>query len=277
MTTRGPAVQALPAATVVLVRDGAHGIEVLLMQRNLQSRFVPGNYIFPGGSLDPEDSAPGTFALCAGLTDAQASAALGVAAGGLAYWVASIREAFEEAGLLLAYAAPGRLVELERAADTGQFIALRRALDEGRASFPAMLRERSLSLATDRLIYFSHWITPVGAPRRYDTRFFAAAAPEAQVTLHDNRETISSVWIAPGQALDRHRTGEFKMRFPTVRTLEAFAEFETADSALAAMRVQRAVPALLPRIVQDGKRLLPGEPGYDEAGKAGSAGQWEWQ
>ena len=93
----------LPAATVTLVRDSVSGPEVLMMQRNLKSKFVPGAYIFPGGALDAEDDAPALQALCAGVADTEANRMLGIPAGGLAYWAAAIRESFEEAGVLVAY------------------------------------------------------------------------------------------------------------------------------------------------------------------------------
>src|SRR5512140_1645154 len=118
----------VPSATVTLVRDGAHGLEVLMMERNLQSLFVPGIYLFPGGALDAQDSAPEAGGLCAGLDDASASALLGVASGGLAYWIAAIRESFEEAGLLLAYDTSGDIVELIRDDVIGRFSAHRSAV-----------------------------------------------------------------------------------------------------------------------------------------------------
>jgi hypothetical protein len=127
----------------------------------------------------------------------------------------------------------------------------------------------------DRLVYFSHWITPVTAPRRYDTRFFLAAAPESQEPLHDNRETISHLWVSPGVALDRHRGGDFNMRTPTIRTLEQFADFSTVDSLLQGMRSQRHIPALLPRIDKQGRRLKPGDAGYEEAATAEGRGAWK--
>ena len=266
---------AVPAATVTLVRDGRHGLEVLMMQRNLQSGFVPGNYMFPGGALDPQDAAFETYALCEGLTDAQASAALEVASGGLAYWVAAIRESFEEAGLLLACEAGGAIVELIREDVIERFSTHRRAVDEGSRSLAAIVREEGLRIAAGRLAYFGHWITPVGGPRRYDTRFFIAEAPPAQAPLHDNRETISHLWIAPGTALDRNRAGGFKMRRPTTRTLELFAGYERTASLLRAMREQKSVPAILPRIGRDGRRLLPGEAGYEEAA-ADASGRGTW-
>ena len=98
----------LPAATVTLVRDAPLGLEVLMLQRSMALKFMPGAYVFPGGALDPGDDSAELHGLCVGLDDAAASQALGLARGGLAYWIAAIREAFEEAGILLAYDASGR-------------------------------------------------------------------------------------------------------------------------------------------------------------------------
>lgn len=264
----------VPSATVTLVRDGGHGLEVLMMERNLKSVFVPGNYVYPGGAVDAPDAASAAFELCAGLDDALASALLGVASGGLAYWVAAIRESFEEAGLLLAYDSGGGIVELIRDEVIERFSAHRRAVDEGSRTLAAIVGEEGLRIAADQLVYFSHWITPVGGPRRYDTRFFIAEAPRAQAPLHDNRETISHVWIHPGAALDRHRAGSFKMRTPTVRTLQLFAAHDNAGSLIKAMRSQKSVPLIQPRISRDGRRLLPGEAGYEEAVGSGR-GKWQ--
>jgi 8-oxo-dGTP pyrophosphatase MutT (NUDIX family) len=256
----------LPAATVTLVRDGANGVEVLLMQRNLHSGFVPGHRVFPGGALDEHDASPEMEALCAGISDAAASRRLGVSSGGLAYWVAAVREAFEEAGLLLACGRDGALVEFRHEALAQRFLEHRRAVDEGRRPFADVLREEGLRLAASRLVYFSHWITPVGRSRRYDTRSFVAAAPAAQEALCDQRETIDHVWISPGAALDRHRCGEFEMRLPTVRTLELFADFNECGSLIKAMAARREIPPILPRLLAGERYLMPGEPGYEEAG-----------
>ena len=116
--------------------------------------------------------------------------------------------------------------------------------------------------------YFSHWITPEGAPRRYDTRFFVTAAPPEQVPLHDDRETIAHTWIAPQDALDRCERGEFEMIFPTIRNLEAISRFAKSADLLAAAAAIEDVPTILPRIAPDGEGvriLLPGDPGYEEA------------
>ena len=265
----------IPSATVTLVRDAAHGPEVLLMQRNLQSGFVPGAYVFPGGALDSGDDAPAARELCSGLTDAQASAALGIARGGLAYWVAAIRESFEEAGLLLAYDAQRRMLALDGPGRVERYTRHRHALNQGACNLTDILRAENVTLAADQLVYSGHWITPLSAPRRYDTRFFVAVAPPAQEPLHDNHETISHVWIRPADAIDRHRRDEFKMRFPTVRTLEGYTAYKSVDALMKAMRARRDIPSILPHIKRDGAHLLPGDPGYEDATTREQQGQWK--
>ena len=264
-----------PSATVTLVRDVPGGIEVLMMRRNLQSGFVPGMYVFPGGALDDDDLSFKNNMLCKCLDDAAASGALGLACDGLAYWAAAIREAFEECGLLLAYDAAGRMIEFGEPARAARFAEHRRRLNEGALDFAALLAAEDLRIAADQLTYFSHWITPVGAPRRYDTRFFVARAPAGQEPMHDARETIDAVWMRPQEALERHARGSLEMRTPTVRTLEAFAAHGTVDTLIAALSQLRDVRAVLPRIAKDGRRVLPGEPGYEEAGTAEGAGRWQ--
>lgn len=266
----------LPAATVTLVRDADAGPEVLMMQRNFNSGFVPGAYVFPGGALDEADDTAAMHTLCgAGIDDAQASRALSIAQGGLAYWTAAIRESFEEAGLLMAYGAGSRLVMLDQPEVVERYRQYRRALNAGERSFADILGAENLKLATDQLVYFSHWITPVSAPRRYDTRFFVALAPPAQEPLHDNQETISHLWVRPADALDRHRKGEFNMRLPTSRTLEEFAAYASVDTLMKAMRARRSIAPVLPLIRPDGAHLLPGEPGYADMNARGLQGKWK--
>jgi len=258
-------IQPQPAATVTLVRDAPRGLEVLMLQRSHSLKFMPGVYVFPGGALDAADSSPEIQAMCAGLEDEAASRALGVERGGIAYWVAAIREAFEEAGILLAYDASGSMVSLHGDA-AERYRAHRSSLDERRGDFGAIVRDEGLRLAVDRLTYFGHWITPVSAPRRYDTRFFLAVAPERQEARHDNYETIAHVWMRPQEALDLCARETLNMRFPTIKTLEQFTRCATAAELVAVLSSTRVVRPLLPRMTRDGRTLLPGDPGYDEAG-----------
>jgi 8-oxo-dGTP pyrophosphatase MutT (NUDIX family) len=259
------------AATVMLVRDRADGtgMEVFMLRRNLNSDFVGGAYVFPGGAVDEADRHADLEAVCEGRSDDQASVLLGVERGGLAYWVAAIRESFEEAGVLLAYEAGSTEVISFKDPETAERFNLhRKAVDSGDVRLLEVCAQEGLRLAVDQIHYFSHWITPVGPPRRYDTRFFVAAAPPEQVPLHDDRETIANTWIRPDEALDRHAKGEFEIIFPTIKNLEAIARFDRSADLLAAAAAIEEVPTILPRITadEDGVRiLLPGDPGYDEA------------
>lgn len=251
------------ASTVMLVRDGADGLEVCMLQRNLNSDFVGGAYVFPGGAVDPEDASPETAAVCRGRDDESASALVGVASGGLAFWVAAIRESFEEAGLLLASDGSGSTVSFEDPAVASRFAIHREAVDAGQRRLSDVCVEESLSLTVGDMHYFSRWVTPLGAPRRYDTRFFVAAAPEAQVALHDDREVIGSLWITPRAALADHESGRMTMIFPTVRTMVALSRFDSAGAVLAHARAQQEVSVIVPMMREEGGGLrlyLPGDP-----------------
>jgi 8-oxo-dGTP pyrophosphatase MutT (NUDIX family) len=281
-------VAARDAATVMLVRDaeGESGpaLQVCMLRRHLNSDFVGGAYVFPGGKVDDDDRTAGAEASCLGRSDADASALLGIESGGLAFWVAALRECFEEAGVLLAYpqgSAPGSpLVDVTDPSVRSRLAARRIEVNAGTVDFLEACRAEGLCLAVDRVHYFSHWITPEPAPKRYDTRFFVTALPPGQVPIHDDHETTATVWVEPAEALERARAGEFDIIFPTIKNLEAIARFQTSAELLAAAAAVERVPTVLPRVVADERGfriLLPGDPGYDEAvgpssGTAGAAG-----
>ena len=180
-----------------------------MLRRNLDSDFVGGAFVFPGGAVDPEDRHDDLEAVCRGRTDADASARLGIERGGLAFWVAAIRESFEEAGVLLAYHPDGDVIRLADPETNERFAAHRAAVDGGQRRLVEICEEEGLQLAVDAIWYFGHWITPVGAPRRYDTRFFVTLAPPAQTPVHDDHEVIANTWIRPKEALARHGDGDF--------------------------------------------------------------------
>lgn len=254
------------AATVVLLRDGTNGVEVFMLKRNLNSDFVGGAYVFPGGGVDDADRSDDLEAICQGLSDADASQALGVATGGLAFWVAAIRESFEEAGVLLAYNGDATVVELDDPVASERWREHRKAVDGGQRRLAEVCQAEGLHLAVDGMYFFSHWITPAGAPRRYDTYFFVAAAPQAQTPLHDDHEVIANEWVRPADALARVLNGELTMLPPTIAALQAIDGFDTVAEALATARKITSVPSVLPRIIQqDGNvhLVLPGQPGYD--------------
>ncbi|MCP5029383.1 MAG: NUDIX hydrolase [Actinomycetia bacterium] len=262
------AVQVRDAATVMLVRDTDEGPEVFMLQRHLNSDFVGGAYVFPGGGVDTEDRHDDLELVCEGRTEAETSAELRIESGGLAFWVAAVRECFEEAGVLLAYDADGKVVDLSDPAIDERFQAHRASVDSRERRLVEICEEESLVLATDDIHYWSHWITPVGPPRRFDTRFFVAPAPAAQVAAHDNRETVDNLWVRPADALERHRLGKLEMIMPTIANLEQIGRFDSVAELLDAARQITDVPAILPKITIDAhgtpSALMPGDAGYDD-------------
>ena len=262
MTAPSPALPR-PAATVLLLRDCDRGLEVFMERRHLHSGFVGGAYVFPGGVVDPEDHFDES--LCVGIDEGTASRTLELDHGGLAYWVAAIRECFEESGVLLAYDASGRLLDFSDPAVEERYRELRQRLNDSAITLEELAREHRLRLATDRVAYWSHWVTPVGEGRRYDTRFFAAQSPSAQTAEHDDHELTDSAWVTPLEALDRGAARDWFIIFPTVRTLLKLAEFRTADDALAWARSAREIPRNQPKVdfLQDPPRVvLPEDAGY---------------
>jgi 8-oxo-dGTP pyrophosphatase MutT (NUDIX family) len=259
------------AATVMLVRDQPAGMEVFMLRRNLNSDFVGGAYVFPGGKVDDSDRTDDLSAVCDGRSDEGASDLLGIDRGGLAYWVAAIRECFEEAGVLLAFpAADGerRVLSLVEPAVAARYARYRTEVYAGTLRLVDLCLLEGLCLDARRIHYFSHWITPEGGPRRFDTRFFVAAAPPEQVPLHDDGETIANLWIRPADALDRHHAGRLELILPTMKNLEAISRFDRSEDLLAAAAALEQPPTILPRVVKDSEGLrivLPGDPGYDDA------------
>jgi 8-oxo-dGTP pyrophosphatase MutT (NUDIX family) len=257
------------AATVMLVRDADDGLEVFMLRRTLNAVFVGGFHVFPGGAVDDADRAHDVEAQCRGLTDATASELLDVPHGGLAYWVAAVRECFEEAGVLLAAPPDGNIVDFHDDETVARFEQYRRAVYQGDLRLVELCAIEGLCLALDGIYYLSHWITPVGEPRRFDTRFFVARAPRAQEPLHDDRETIESLWTRPHVALNRYRAGELQLIMPTIKHLEYLADFETTEGVLCDAAAIRNPPTIQPRMRVDGddvELFLPGEPGFDEIG-----------
>jgi len=248
------------AATVMLVRDDPD-LEVFMLRRNLESEFVAGAYVFPGGAVDADDRDPALLARVHGRSDAGASALLELELGGLGFWVAAIREAFEEAGVVLARGGDdGEPVGLDDPVTAARFEEARLAIGRGERPFLDFVLSEDLLLDAGGLHLFSHWITPPGAPRRYDAWFFVAEAPEGPSYHHADTETVASVWVRPADALERAQRGEIELIFPTMRSLATMSEFATADGFVDAVRAATAGPQ--PRFVADhnGARvLLPGE------------------
>jgi 8-oxo-dGTP pyrophosphatase MutT (NUDIX family) len=228
-----------PAATVLLVRDradgnepGDDGIEVLMLERRLDSGFVPGAWVFPGGALDPSDHEPAAHRITDGPHEEPASAELGIPEHGLAHRVAAVRETFEESGVLLAEHPPRTAPDptlVER------LQADRHRLEVGELTVVDLCARHDLRLRTAALRPFAHWITPEGAPRRYDTRFFLTPAPAGQLATPCGREATAAHWVTPEQVLGRAATGELPLILPTERCLRSIAAYRSTASLLAAV------------------------------------------
>lgn len=269
-----PDVALRPAALVVPVRQGPSGPEVFMMQRDPNAAFVPGVYVFPGGAVDTADATESLEACLAGRTEAEARQRLAIAENGLAYWVAAVRECFEEAGLLLARHADGRWPRAE-ARELQRWRELRHQLHAGEISLADVCSQLDVQLALDQLHYLSHWVTPRGQRRRFDTRFFLAEAPTEQPAEHDGAEAVASCWVRPSQALDDHRKGDFPLVFATRTTLEMLASFDSTQSLIRYVSELKEIPTIMPRMAT-GRRGVqavgPRDPAWAEIGRVDPAG-----
>ncbi|MBV7540161.1 MBL fold metallo-hydrolase [Acidovorax sp. sic0104] len=223
-----------PAATVLLLRDaaasgGAGGLEVLMTRRSDKASFAPGAYVFPGGGIDALDAAPQTHA-AADRRPTQSDLHLTQA-------IAAIRESFEELGVLLArHAADGCWAGASDIA----------ALDRHQP-FAAQCSARGLRLAADSVFLLAHWITDRDLPRRFDVPFLVARMPEGQEPVADEAEQFEPVWVKPADALSRHEAGQFFMIFPTIRTLQRLARFDTTQAVFDALADEHPLWTSCPR------------------------------
>ena len=255
-----------PAATVLLVRDCGDELEVLMVKRSKRPPF--GNlYVFPGGKIDESDKDLNITNFCNGLNDEQASIKLGVNEGGLSYWVACVRECFEEVGILLAIKNNGEELDLN-GADKHKFDNYRRMLLENKISLLEICKKENLSLNLNNIEPFSHWITPEIEIKRFDTRFFIAYIPAKQTEKHDGNELTDSVWISPKKALDKSLNGEMPMIMPTISNLQQCLEFDSGQKLLEhqSKLTNDDIPSILPKFFKnEGKwvGLLPGDEDYD--------------
>lgn len=237
------------AATLVLLRDGAAGLETFMLERGSAAAFVPGAHVFPGGALDDTDLDPAIYARCDGLEDIAASRRLDLPRDGLAYWVAAIRESFEEAGVLLATDESGAEPDWRDPALRARLAEARRALHSDEAGLAEILSAERLHLPVTRLRYYGHWVTPPGPPRRYSTRFFAVRAPAGQNLTHDGIETVAGGWTTPGQALRRYRRGELSMILPTEMQLQLLRRFPDTETLLTELDAMKRIPKVAPESV----------------------------
>lgn len=252
------------AATVLLI-DNRPELQVFIMKRNANILFAGGMWVFPGGSVDDGDSAASYGRYCIHRSDTSASEQLGLARGGLAYYVAAIREAFEEAGVLLARhcesETPLELIDTETRL---RFNGLRAAVNEGSTDFLEVVEQENLILDAAQMHYIARWITPPGSPRRYDTRFFVSRMPADQDPIPDDNELVGSSWLSPREIISRVAANEMGMLPPTLRMVEALGAFETAEQVIEAARANltdERVPMMAGAAVSGGA-IPKAEPGW---------------
>lgn len=228
-----------PAATVLALRPAAAGFEVLMVRRAREARFMGGAHVFPGGGVDDIDHGP----------EAEAVVRWSGHPDEFPWRAAALRELAEEAGIV-----PGTSLDLEEHA-TG-------------ADLYRHLAAAGVTLDADRLAWVSNWITPRGLPRRFDARFYAIAVPGDTAVRSDQREVYDAVWVRPDDALAAADSGAWQVEMPTRAHLEMLTACRDIGEVLA--RGVGVPPAIEPRLVIDDTgawgAVLPGEPGYEEAG-----------
>jgi 8-oxo-dGTP pyrophosphatase MutT (NUDIX family) len=249
------------ASTIVVIRNENELLEILMLRRSSEVTAASGAHVFAGGGLEAVDAEVVRRGLFSGLDDVSAGRRLDLATGALAYYCAALRELFEEAGLLFVDAL-GPTASLRG----DQLTFWREELVERRVTWPDLLEREGLRLALGGLEYLAHWVTPVGRPRRFDTRFFVAAAPSGQDALADAGEIVEHVWTSAAAALERFESGEWSMLVPTVRTLCELSVHDDVDDVLrwaATAKVRRIQPR---EIERDGRVVVvvPGGPGYED-------------
>lgn len=218
----------LPASTVVLIRpDGKNGYQIYLNRRPDQMEVYAGVHVFPGGRVEQNDYSPNMLAVTRGMTPTEAQEKLGSALAPercLGYWVAAVRELFEEAGihffLRSSDLAEGPSLPEELSA---RLAGKRAALQRGEITLPELLISEGLYCDVAPLSYFFHRVTPEHYPVRFDTRFYLAVLPGNQIPLHASEEVSESLWIAPDAALERAEAGDYRMMPPTVAVLRTLS------------------------------------------------------
>ena len=243
-----------PAATVVLCRETGDDMEIFMVVRHHQIDFSSGALVFKGGKHDEGDQDSSLLDLCH--TGDNENTTL------LPFKAASIREAYEESGILIAreqnsgeWVTGDRLQSLESSRD---------AINASELSWLDFLQQEKLAPACDQLVHFAHWITPNMMPKRFDTHFFAVKAPDDHIGLHDGGEMVDSVWISPKTLLQEAEEDKWTVIFPTkcnVQLLEQSLSFSELEHAAQ----QRGVIPVEPWLTkeEDSTYLcIPEEAGY---------------
>ncbi len=256
------------STTVILVREKtSKEFEVFLVRRHDASAFMGGNYVYPGGRVDPADQSPNILSFCRGLSPEKACEILenSLPDESIGYWIAGVRELFEEAGILLACDTEGKILTCANRIEREKLLHHRESLLEKNLSFTHLAQQEKFFLALDQLHYYAHWITPEARTIRFDTRFFVALHPSGQEACHDQRETTHGLWITPLQALEENLHGEVILSPPTLKTLEDLSRFRSIDNVLASLQGIKTSPVLpvFVKLPSEILNIFPWDPEYD--------------
>jgi 8-oxo-dGTP pyrophosphatase MutT (NUDIX family) len=249
------------AATIMLV-DDRPDLQVFMMERNANTVFAGGMWVFPGGSVDSNDD-PAVFeAISIHRSDEQASALMHLDQGGLAFYVAAIREAFEEAGILLALNKDDHSnLDLTDPMTKARFHNHRLRVTANGEDFIHVVTNENLILDVGQMHYIARWITPMGSARRFDARFFITRMPENQEPRHDDSELVHCAWFSPQQVLNKVTAGEMVLMSPTLRMIKSLAKFSSAEQVIKA--AANNLPDERARVNRNNVIILPGDEGYE--------------
>ena len=255
MSDQNNAAPAALSATVLLLRDGDDGLEVLMVERHREIDFASGALVFPGGRLDPGDTDQEARALCTGV-DALSDDEVGLR-------ICGIRETFEEAGVLLAREIGQQDVLGGPRADQIRE-TYRSAVHAGEIELREVAAREGLRLACDQMVPFAHWITPAISPKRFDTMFYITEAPASQLASHDHIESVDSLWVTPAAALKEQAQGNRTIVFATRLNLAKLGESTTVAAATTNAQTSNIVTVEPTVDVAEGGRVfnVPAEAGY---------------
>jgi 8-oxo-dGTP pyrophosphatase MutT (NUDIX family) len=224
----------MPASTVVLARPSEGGaFEIFMNRRPEKMGTYAGTYVFPGGRMESSDWSSSMLSLVRGVTPADAQQKLASAAGPevcLGYWVAAVRELFEEVGIHFFVPQQSESATPEAGDLLTRLARKRPELQQGKYDLPTLMAAERLYCDVGRLSYFFHRITPAHYPVRFDTRFYLAALPLGQSPLHSSEEVSESLWLSPKAALDRGQGGSFPMMPPTIAVLQTLSKYDSWTS-----------------------------------------------
>lgn len=251
------------AATIILVRPRAGQIQAYLLKRSTKAKFMPGNYVFPGGMLDGCDGDIDKWRELIDLSFEEIHQRFG---GGLStekalsFCVAAIRETFEEAGVLLAE------TQMKNPTDQENLRGNQNNFQPG--WFGDVAKTHGWCLSLERLFRWAHWITPSAMKYHYDTRFFVAAMPSGQTCRPDQKETSAGIWIDPQGALEANMAGRLVLSPPTLVTLHMLLPFDGYADFMEALISRPWGPAIQPRffvLPQGAVIIQPWDPQFDMA------------